>query len=317
MSIPLQIPSSLTKVYALNGIEIWLKRDDLIHPEVSGNKWRKLKYYLKDFQKSGCNEILTFGGAYSNHLAATAAAGKHLGIKTSALVRGEELSHNPTLDFCRSQGMHLEMVSRTKYRSKDNPYFLQALQTLKPKAYIIPEGGKGHLGVQGCTEILKEVAPGFDYVCASAGTGTTMAGLLLSDYPAQHLAFAALKDQGFLKRAITNEVLALGPKFSIKDGVEKKLNHQFQVQQDYHFGGYAKVSPALIDFMNDFYQKTEVKLDPIYTGKMLYGLINLAENGFFKSGTKILALHSGGLQGLKGMNEKLQKQQNPTLLYEA
>lgn len=317
MSLTLQIPSPLTKVYGLKGIEIWLKRDDLIHPEVSGNKWRKLKYYLQDFKQSACNEILTFGGAYSNHLAATAAAGKQLSIVTSALVRGQEVTRNPTLGFCRSQGMHLEMVSRAKYRTKDNPDFLEALQTLKPKAYIIPEGSKGHLGVYGCTEILREVEPGYDFICASAGTGTTMAGLLLSDYPAQYLAFAALKDQGFLKRAISNEVLALAPKFSIEGGAEKKLNQQFNVQQDYHFGGYAKVSPVLINFMNDFYQKTDIKLDPIYTGKMLYGLINLAENGFFKKGSKILALHSGGLQGLKGMNEKLQKQQKPTLLYEA
>ena len=317
MALELQIPSPLTKVLQKHGVEIWLKRDDLIHPKVSGNKWRKLKFYLEDFKQSGSAEILTFGGAFSNHLAATAAVGKQLGIATSALVRGHELSNNATLDYCRGQGMRLEMISRADYRTKDDPDFLAALRVLKPRAYIIPEGGKGPLGTQGCIEILNEVPLGFDYICAAAATGTTMAGMLLSDYSANYLAFAALKDQGFLKRAIANQVLALASKFSIAGGAEKKLNQHFFVQQDYHFGGYAKSSAELIEFMNNFYRKTGVKLDPVYTGKMLYGILDLAEKDYFKKGTKILALHSGGLQGIAGMNEKLRKQHKTTLEYDA
>lgn len=309
--------SPLQHLDTINGVEIWLKREDQIHPHVSGNKWRKLKYYLEDFRNSGKEVILTFGGAFSNHIAATAALGKMANIPTKALVRGEEVQHNPTLDFCREQGMEIEPIPRKRYDTKDDPEFLQLMEETLPEVYIIPEGGKGPLGIKGCTEILGEVEPGFDLVCCAGGTGTTMTGLLFSGYKSRFLLFPALKGGIFLKRAIAHAVLEYEKSFSTKADGKNLLDNRLDIIENYHFGGYGKVKPELIDFMNGFYRKYEIPLDPVYTGKMMYGIFEMIENGEVKSGTRLLAIHTGGLQGIKGMNERLEKSGNRKLEYEA
>lgn len=308
--------SPLQHLDTINEVEIWLKRDDQIHPHVSGNKWRKLKYYLEDFRKSGKEVILTFGGAFSNHLAATAAMGQMAGIPTKALVRGEEVQSNPTLDFCRSQGMEIESISRKRYATKDDPEFLQMLEENLPEVYVIPEGGKGNLGVRGCTEILAEVEPGFDIVCAAAGTGTTMSGLLLSDCPAEFWCFPALKGGVFLKRAIARQVHHYQREFST--GLNEKLlvEQRLRIFENYHFGGYAKLTPQLIDFLNIFHENYGVALDPVYTGKMLFGILEEVKSGKIPAGTKLLAVHTGGLQGIKGINERLKRSGKPVINYE-
>jgi 1-aminocyclopropane-1-carboxylate deaminase/D-cysteine desulfhydrase-like pyridoxal-dependent ACC family enzyme len=308
--------SPLQHLDTINGVEIWLKREDLIHPHVSGNKWRKLKYYLQDFRESNKTSMLTFGGAFSNHLSATAAMGRLAHIPTKALVRGEEVTSNVTLDFCREQGMEVESISRKQYDTKDEPEFLQLMEENLPEVYIIPEGGKGVLGIKGCTEILNEVPAGFDYVCCAGGTGTTMAGLLLSGYVAQYLLFPALKGGVFLKRAIALSVLEYEGSFSTAANGKEMINHNLAVDEIYHFGGYGKVKPELIDFMNGFYQHYKVALDPIYTGKMMYGIMAKIDNGEFEKGTRLLAIHTGGLQGIKGMNQRLEKSGNRKLEYE-
>lgn len=306
----------LQHIDTVSGVEIWLKREDLIHPHVSGNKWRKLKYYLEDFKRSGKTSILTFGGAFSNHLAATAALGKMANIPTRALVRGEEVETNDTLDFCRDQGMEVEAISRKRYDTKDDPEFLQLMEETLPEVHIIPEGGKGSPGVKGCTEIMDDVQPGFDYVCCAGGTGTTMAGLLLSGYESKYILFPGLKGGIFLKRAIAQSVLEYEKAFSTNLNGKELVNHRLAVAENYHFGGYGKVKPELIDFMNDFYLKYKVALDPVYTGKMLYGIFEMIEKREFKSGVKLLAIHTGGLQGIKGMNQRLGKSGKRKLEYE-
>ena len=239
-------------------MELWLKREDLIHPHVSGNKWRKLKYYLQDFKRSGKDVILTFGGAFSNHLTATAALGNMANIPTKAMVRGEEVVSNDTLDFCRACGMEVEAISRKRYDTKDDPGFLQLMEETLPEVYIIPEGGKGTLGIKGCTEILNDVPTGFDYVCCAGGTGTTMAGILLSGYEARYVLFPALKGGVFLKRAIAQSVLQYEQAFSTNLNGKEMLNHRLEIAENYHFGGYGKVRPELIDFMNGFYRKYNI-----------------------------------------------------------
>ncbi len=308
--------SPLQQLDTINGVELWLKREDLIHSHVSGNKWRKLKYYLQDFRESGKEVILTFGGAFSNHLAATAALGNMANIPTKAIVRGEEVVSNDTLDFCRDCGMEVEAISRKRYDTKDDPGFLQLVADTLPEVYILPEGGKGTLGIKGCTEILDEVPAGFDYICCAGGTGTTMAGLLLSGYDARYVLFPALKGGVFLKRAIAQSVLQYEQAFSTDLNGKEMVNHRLQIAENYHFGGYGKVKPELIDFMNGFYRKYNIALDPVYTGKMLYGIWDMIENGALERGSKVLAIHTGGLQGIKGMNKRLEKSGNRKLEYE-
>lgn len=301
------LKAPIQHIDTLNGVAIWLKREDLIHPHVSGNKWRKLKYYLRDFEQSGKACMLTFGGAFSNHLAATAAAANLVKVPSKALVRGEEVTHNSTLDFCRAQGMEIEAISRKQYATKDNPEFLRALEKRLPEVYVIPEGGKGPLGVKGCIEILDKVEEVFDVVTVCAGTGTTAAGILLHPSCKKLLCFPALKGGGFLRQAIHRQLLDYQLHFSTSFDEEKLLNYGFSLEENYHFGGYAKVSSELIDFMNQFYRDYGVALDPVYTAKMLFGLFEKIKAGHFERGTKILAIHTGGLQGIKGMNTRLEK----------
>ncbi len=273
----------------------------MIHPFVSGNKFRKLKYNLEEAQKTGVQTLLTFGGAYSNHIAATAAAAKENGLYSIGVVRGEELQgrwhDNPTLQFAVRQGMQLHFVTRQAYKTKTGPQFLAELENRFGPFYHIPEGGSNTLAVKGCEEILTDADAVFDVICCCTGTGTTFAGIVNSAKTTQRLiGFPALKGD-FLREDIR--------KFAD--------NGDWELQTDFHFGGYAKVDEALIHFINDFKRKTDIPLDPVYTGKMFYGIMRLIEDDFFPENAKILAIHTGGLQGIAGMNALLKKKGLPQI----
>jgi 1-aminocyclopropane-1-carboxylate deaminase len=278
-------------------IKLLIKREDLLHPFVSGNKFRKLKYNLAHAKTIKKDTLITFGGAFSNHIAAVAFAGKENGFKTIGIIRGEELEHhiekNPTLQFAKNCGMQLQFVTRELYRNKTQI----ALDSNFATAYIIPEGGTNDLAVKGCEEILTLDDKQFDYVCCAVGTAGTISGLLNSCGTAQKiLGFPALKGD-FLQ----DEICKFAP-----------IN-QLKLITDYHLGGYTKINTELIHFINQFYLDYKIPLDPIYTGKMLYGLIDLIKKDFFEENATILAIHTGGLQAVAGMNQKLKAKKLPIL----
>jgi 1-aminocyclopropane-1-carboxylate deaminase len=282
-------------------IDLQIKREDLIHPVVSGNKYRKLKYNLLAAIDQGFKTLLTFGGAYSNHIAATAFAGADNKLRTVGVIRGEELESawqaNPTLREAHKSGMEFHFVSRQDYRLKNTGSFLGQLKKRWGDFYLLPEGGTNELAVKGCEEILQPSDSQFDFVACCVGTGGTLAGLINSAQPHQEvLGFPVLRDEG-LKEDI--------PTF-VKQG-------RWRLVWDYHFGGYAKVSRELVTFINDFRRETGISLDPIYTGKLLYGLMDMITRGEFNEGSKILAIHSGGLQGIAGMNSVLKKKKLPLI----
>ncbi|MEM8848389.1 MAG: pyridoxal-phosphate dependent enzyme [Bacteroidota bacterium] len=282
-------------------IKLFIKREDTIHPIVSGNKYRKLKYNLLEAKNQGHHTVLTFGGAYSNHIASTAYAGKKSGLKTMGVIRGEELKdkweENPTLKLANEHGMQLHFVTREVYRAKNMPEFIENLKRYYGTFYVIPEGGTNTLAVQGCEEILTESDQYFDFICCCVGTGGTIAGLINSSHSHQSvLGFPALKGD-FLKEDIRKFV----------------QNDRWSLLSEYHFGGYAKVDKSLISFINAFKKQTGIPLDAVYTGKMLFGIFDLIKKDTFKKGTQILAIHTGGLQGIKGMNLTLKRRNLPLL----
>ncbi|MET2985740.1 1-aminocyclopropane-1-carboxylate deaminase/D-cysteine desulfhydrase [Aureibaculum conchae] len=281
----------------LKDIELVIKREDEIHSYISGNKFRKLKYNLIAAKEQSLNTLLTFGGAYSNHIAATASAGATFGFKTIGIIRGEELVNkieaNPTLSFAKNCGMHFKFVSRGLYREKESSEFIDSLKKEFGDFYLIPEGGTNTLAIKGCEEILTEEDKSFDYICTSVGTGGTISGTINSAENHQKIiGFSALKGD-FLNDEIT--------RWTTKKNWELKTN--------YHFGGYGKTNTELITLINKFKKETNVPLDPIYTGKMLYGIVDMVKNKAFKKGSKLLVVHTGGLQGIEGMNKVL-KQKN-------
>ena len=282
---------------------ITFKREDLLNKDISGNKFRKLKYNIAHAKEESYSGLLTFGGAFSNHLAAVATAGKRYGFKTIGIVRGEEwkekMEQSRTLLFCKEQEMECYFVSREDYRLKEKGILVKELISGLKTIYMIPEGGTNSLAVKGCKEILTDGDANFDVVCCCVGTGGTIAGLIESAQSHQTvMGFAALKH-----KALATDI----GQFTLK--TNWILNH------DYTFGGYAKVSNDLIAFMNDFYQQYEIPLDPIYTGKMVFGIFDLIKNKKWQWGKKILIIHSGGLQGIQGMNSQLQKKGYPTIHY--
>ena len=285
-------------------ISLFVKREDLIHPLISGNKYRKLKYNLIRAKADGFDTLLTFGGAFSNHIAAVAAAGKEYGFKTIGIIRGEELalkvSENPTLQFAESHGMTLEFLSRDDYRDKEQESVISALKSKFGNCYLLPEGGTNGLAIKGCEEILTSDDADFDYICCAVGTGGTIAGIIESAGKNQTvLGFPALKGD-FLKGIITS--------YTAKEN--------WDLVPGYEFGGYGKLSPALVEFMNEFFDRTSIPLDPIYTAKLMFGVLDLIENGFFPDGSRILAIHTGGRQGIAGMNLKLKKANLPLIRYD-
>jgi 1-aminocyclopropane-1-carboxylate deaminase len=277
-----------------SGIELFIKRDDLIHPEISGNKWRKLKYNLEEAEKLGKKGLLTFGGAYSNHIYATAAAGKEFGFHTIGVIRGKDASEeNPTLSFAKSCGMTLHFIDRDEYRNKNDKDFLEKLKAEFNEPYIIPEGGANIQGVRGCAEIISEIDLPFDYICCPCGTATTLAGLVTGlKGKSKALGFAVLKNGGFLNEEV-NKLL-----------YEEQTYKNWSINTDYHFGGYAKADETLLKFIAELEQKHQIQYEPIYTGKMMYGIYDLVSKGFFRKGERIIALHTGGLQGLAGLKER-------------
>lgn len=278
-------------------VALYIKREDLLHPEISGNKWRKLKYNLREAKRLHHQTLLTFGGAYSNHIAATAAAGKAYGFGTIGIIRGEEhLPLNPTLRFAVSCGMELEYVSRETYRQKAEPRFLEQLSDQYNQPYILPEGGTNNLAVKGCTEIVEDLSIDYDYIGCASGTGGTLAGIIAGlAGEKQVLGFPALKVGEFLQEDIKQLVYNYcGREFS-----------NWQLITDYHFGGYAKVKPELLVFMQAFQKRHHIPLEPVYTGKMFYGLFDLVRQGYFPKGSRIVAIHTGGLQGNAGFRERL------------
>ncbi|GJQ07814.1 1-aminocyclopropane-1-carboxylate deaminase [Capnocytophaga cynodegmi] len=301
----LHIENQLVNIPLPNGISLHIKREDKNHHFVSGNKLRKLKYNILQAQKEGKTQLLTFGGAYSNHIAATAAAGQLMGLKTIGFIRGEELrskiDENPTLSFAQKCGMDFQFISRENYRLKHTDEFLHQLKKhYGSNTYIVPEGGTNEFAVKGCEEILTEQDSKFDVICSAVGTGGTISGLINSSFAHQIvLGFPALKGE-FLSDVIKQYT--------------SKTN--WRLIHDYNFGGYAKVSDELISFLNNFNKKTGISLDPIYTGKMIFAIFALSNKNFFKPNTKILAIHTGGLQGIQGINQKRAKKNQETLNYD-
>ncbi|MFY0653138.1 MAG: 1-aminocyclopropane-1-carboxylate deaminase/D-cysteine desulfhydrase [Cyclobacteriaceae bacterium] len=279
------------------GIELYLKRDDLIHSEISGNKWRKLKYNLIEARKQDYTKILTFGGAFSNHILACAAAAQSYEFQSVGIIRGEELTaqSNPTLSRASELGMSFEFVSRSEYKLRNDKKYIGSLQKKYPAHFLIPEGGTNELAVKGCSEITEEVDIDFDWIVTAVGTGGTLAGISAALKNGQQaLGIPVLKGAEYIE----NEVNGLLESFS--PTVDKK----WQLNHGYHLGGYAKYNDRLIEFINKFKADYGTALDPIYTGKMMMAIYDLAEKDFFDRGSTVVALHTGGLQGIDGFNER-------------
>lgn len=276
-------------------IAVYMKRIDRIHPQISGNKFYKLHYNLKQALAENHKKVLTFGGAFSNHIAATAFAGQSLGLQTIGVIRGEELAHkiheNPTLKQAQEYGMTFEFVSRETYRNKNTSEFLATLNEKLGSFYTIPEGGTNALAIQGCEEILDFNDKNFNYICTAVGTGGTISGLINSAEAHQKvLGFPALKGS-----------------FLNDDIQQWTTKNNWELIQDYHFGGYGKMTVALIAFMNQFLEAYQILLDPVYTAKMVFGVFDLIEKQYFENNATILMIHTGGLQGIEGMNRVLEK----------
>ena len=294
------IPTQKIKISNPN-FSLFIRREDLIHPFISGNKFRKLKYNLVQAKAENHHTLLTFGGAFSNHIAATAFAGKEYGFKTIGIIRGDELESkiliNPTLKFAQECGMQFKFVTREEYRHKTEADFIENLKHEFGDFYYVPEGGTNEFAVQGCKEILTQDDSQYDFICTAVGTGGTISGIINSSFPHQKvLGFPALKGD-----FLNNEIR----KFVHKEN--------WELITDYHFGGYGKVNPELIAFVNQFYVENQVPLDPIYTGKMVFGVIDLINTNYFPENSKILLIHTGGLQGISGMNLKLKAKKLPII----
>lgn len=287
--------------FELKDFSLSFVREDQLHPIVSGNKFRKLKYNLQAAQEQEQKTLLTFGGAYSNHIAAVAAAGKEFGFNTIGIIRGEELenkiSENPTLSFAQHCGMHLSFISREAYKYKEEEDFINKLKNLYGDFYLLPEGGTNALAVKGCEEILGKNSFAADYICVPVGTGGTMAGLVkASNSKQQVLGFSALKGT-----------------FQTSEIAKYTSKNNFKITDAYCFGGYGKIDRELVRFINEFKEKTNIPLDPVYTGKMVFGIMDLLKKGYFRENSRIFAIHTGGLQGVAGMNLKLKKKNLPII----
>ncbi|MCT4699113.1 1-aminocyclopropane-1-carboxylate deaminase/D-cysteine desulfhydrase [Tenacibaculum haliotis] len=287
-------------------VELFIKREDKIHPFVSGNKFRKLKYNIEAAKNQQKKVLLTFGGAFSNHIVATAVAGNLSDFKTIGIIRGDELGENlektlagnSTLREAHKNGMQFKFVSREVYRNKTSEEFISKLKNEFGDFYLIPEGGTNELAIKGCEEILTEEDKNFDYICAAIGTGGTISGLINAAKKHQKvIGFPALKGD-FLQREIEQLV---------------RVYDNWSLQTEYHFGGYGKYNTDLIRFINEFKEHTKIPLDPIYTAKMLFGIIEMIKNNEFPENSKIVAIHTGGLQGITGVNQKL-KNKNQVLI---
>jgi len=279
----------------LNRVRLFIKREDQLHPIISGNKWRKLKYNLVAAKKAGQTTLLTFGGAYSNHIHAVAGAAKEYGFKSIGVIRGEEhLPLNPTLSDAREMGMEFHYMDRTTYRQKHTKGVIDNFRKQFGEFYLIPEGGTNELALKGASEIVEGIENDYDYFCVACGTAGTATGIISGlNGKAEVMGFSVLKGD-FHKQEIRNWLTIIN---------KPKLKN-WQVNIDYHFGGYAKFDLQLINFINKFKSDFNIQLDPIYTGKMLYGVFDLITQGYFPENSRVLTIHSGGLQGITGFNQR-------------
>ncbi|WP_374949747.1 1-aminocyclopropane-1-carboxylate deaminase/D-cysteine desulfhydrase [Mucilaginibacter sp.] len=294
MDVQLEIFSPVqrlnNKLFDDKDLKVFIKRDDMIHPIISGNKWRKLKYILKSAQAEKKTHLVTFGGAFSNHLLATAAAAARFGFKATGIVRGEQVQ-NDTLFLCRLHGMQLLFTDRDSYR--DKPALFEKHFGGDTDAFFVNEGGASPEGAQGCSELVNELTQSYDHIFCASGTGTTAAGIIngltSQQLPTMFNAVPVFKNGGF-----------------IKDEIDKFLTApaSYQLHTAYHFGGYGKTTPELINFIQKFIAETGILIEPVYTGKMLYALYDLAAKDHFEQGSSILAIHTGGIWGLLGMKDK-------------
>lgn len=274
-------------------VSVSVLRLDKIHPLVSGNKLFKLHYFLEEALQSDYKTILSFGGAYSNHLAAMAFACKVLNLKCVGIVRGERPEKlSSTLQQCIADGMLLKFVSRQEYDGKENLVFINNLKTEFGDCIVVPEGGYHRLGAKGASLIYDLIKDDpYTHICMALGTATTLAGMLLAAKPNQTVIGIPV-----LKGLTDN-------KERIKQLTGKQEDFKnLEIFDDYHFGGYAKKTKILTDFMNRCWQQYHVPLDFVYTAKMLYGIIDSIEKNKFKKGSKIICLHTGGLQGNKSLS---------------
>jgi 1-aminocyclopropane-1-carboxylate deaminase len=281
INIPTPVIEIFDDLFVENGIKVFVKRDDLTHEHVSGNKFRKLKYNLLEAKNIGFQKILTFGGAFSNHIAAVAEAGFLFGFETLGVIRGDELNaeSSPTLKFATQKGMKFEFVSREAYRNK-----AELAANFSGEYFVISEGGSNILALKGVAELLDE-QPHTDYLCTAVGTGGPMAGLLNNvNFKGKVLGFAVLKNGDFLKEEVSVFL-------------QKKFPENAELETRFHFGGYAKYNEELLSFIRAFETKHGFELDQVYTGKMFFGVYQKIKEGFFKKGTRIMLLHTGGLQG--------------------
>jgi len=285
---PQKIP--VQHYFESGGVALYIKRADLIHPLISGNKWWKLKYNLQKAVALG-KPVLTFGGAYSNHLVATAVACKASNLKSIGIVRGEAaIPANPSLAIALQHDMTLKYVSRDLFKKKNSKSFINNLEKEFGEFFLIPEGGTNQLAVKGVSEMLTLKEKEFGYICCSVGTGGTLTGLInAANAGTKVVGFSSLK--GSFSEKDVRELL---------DRFDLTPNCEWEIINDYHFGGYARYNNKLIEFINNF----SIPLDPIYTGKMFYGIYDLMEKGYFKKGSRVLAIHTGGLQGVAGFNAR-------------
>ncbi len=297
MLLPQSISCDLLSHTLLDQKQVALQvlRLDQVHPEVSGNKFYKLQYNLQQALSQNHRQILTFGGAYSNHIYATAAAARDLGLNSVGIIRGELLDEqNPTLSYARTAGMTLLGITREDYRQKNNPAFLENLRKQFGDFYLIPEGGTNTLAIQGTREILTARHSEFSHVLTPIGTGGTFAGIAASLLPHQHLlGISTLKGEG-IREELTILLHA--------EGIQSPGN--LNVLTQYHQGGYAKWTRELIDFIHWFWNTFGIPLDPIYTGKMVFACWDLLQQNYFPPGSRILLIHTGGLQGNRGFTQR-------------
>ncbi|OUS32450.1 cysteine desulfhydrase [Thalassotalea sp. 42_200_T64] len=284
-------------LFTKHKVEVFIKRDDLIHPIISGNKWRKLKYNISAARKMGKTQILSFGGAYSNHIHALAYACKINNIKAIGIIRGEQhYQHNFTLSWASHWSMTLQFVDRKTYKLRHNEEFLAQLQQKYPNAYIIPEGGSNHLALPGVGEVITELNEQleYDYLLTPVGSGGTLAGLINADQN-QHklLGIAVLKQDGYLTDEVNQLLAAHASNFE-----------NWEILNQFHRGGYGKYKTADTERILQFSQQAGVPFEPVYSGKMLLAFLDLLAQGYFQAGAKIVLLHTGGLQGLGGMAER-------------
>ena len=267
------------------GVEVWLKRDDLIHARVPGNKWRKLKHNLAEAAARGHRRLLTFGGAYSNHIRAVAAAGPLCGFSTVGIIRGEEhLPLNSALAFAVRQGMRLGYLSRDAYRRKTEADVLDRLRREFGSFYLLPEGGSNELAARGCAEIPAEIEMGFDVICCPCGTGGTLAGIAAGLRPGQRaVGFSALKGGDFMDGEVAD----------LQAGAFGSRRGDWRIETGYHFGGYARKTAELEAFVADFRARHGVVLDWVYVAKMMYGIYSLARAGAFNPGNRVVAVITG------------------------